>query len=146
MQTGAAAGGLSAGVSDRGIRLRDSHGSHGGTINALLLYAVASAGRAGLSRDRQRLRRGAGGQDAPAVAKGLTIGQGDYPAASVERLCPGTEPDLNVVVVIKPLSSRGKASSSDSPRKKSLDSGGRLYGRCSSADTSTTSPPGPASR
>jgi hypothetical protein len=43
MQPGAAADGLSAGVSDRGIRLRDSHGSHGGTINALLLYAVASA-------------------------------------------------------------------------------------------------------
>jgi hypothetical protein len=43
MQPGAATGGLSAGVSSRRTRLRDSHGSHGGTISALLLYAVASA-------------------------------------------------------------------------------------------------------
>ena len=53
------------------------------------------------NRDRQRPRGSPGGQDAPAVAEGLAIGEGDYLAASVERLCPSPEPDLNVMVAIE---------------------------------------------
>ena len=53
------------------------------------------------ARDRQRLRAGPGGQDAPTVAEGLTIGEGNYPAASIELLGPGLEPHFNGVVAIE---------------------------------------------